>query len=377
MSSNSVNTVADEFQASISRMMDTLYKSAIERFVVTSIGFMIFFYISHDMHSKLNFIRGDLFNTMYNIGLPEEKDDVFTNEINKQLKDSYMQPLLEFKQKKKNEIDEMGIGASFFYVLESSYIICINNINQINLFIGYMVQYNNISQIPYIGILLTYILFIILIKYNDAAMQSLFKSIFGVSDSEAQKYVSNIIFAFLSAFIFLYVLYFFISSATYLWYVFWGMFSIQSAQSSALLRFWYGILFIIPAMVIVKSMMSKEGFGGLPEMIPSDPQDNLPPCNKTSWLNQLFFLFIIPMLASLQSVLSLLKNGVLGIPDFFGEFDKKHKSIFYSIIGYALIFWLVYTVWPIVTDVIIPNFLSAIGADNALTVYKNNKSKIM
>jgi hypothetical protein len=148
------------------------------------------------------------------------------------------------------------------------------------------------------------------------------------------------------------------------------------------LRFWYGLLFIIPTMVIVKSIMSREGFkegvlGGLPNMMPSNPQDDLPPCNKTSWLNQVFFLFMVPVFASIQGVFSLLKNGLLGIPDFFGVFDKEKekKAIFYSLIGFALIFWIFYTIWPLVTNLIIPNFLSAIGADNALIVYNNNREK--
>jgi hypothetical protein len=258
MSTKSVNTVADEFQSSISNLLDNMHKSLIQHIIIISIAFMILMYITHDMHSKFDFIHGDLFNTMYNISLPENEDALFKN--NKYTSPTYMQPLLDFKKKKQNEIDEMGIGSSFFYVLESSYIICINNINQINAFIAYMIQYNNSNKIPYIGIFVAFIVFIILIKYNESATKSLFKSIFGVSDRQAQTYISNVIFAIFSAFIFLYVLYFFISSASYFWYVLWGMFSIQSEQSSALLRFWYGLLFIIPTMVIIKTIMSREGF---------------------------------------------------------------------------------------------------------------------
>ena len=379
MSNKSLNTVADDFQASISSLLDNFHKSLIQHIIIISIALMIFLYITHDMHSKFDYIHGDLFNTMYNIGLAEKEDNVFkVNENN-----SYMQPLIDFKKKKQNEINEMGIGSSFFYVLESSYIICINNINQINTFIAYMVQYNNNNKIPYIGILVGYIVFLLLIKYNESTTKSLFKSIFGVSDSQAQNYVSNVLFATFSAFTFLFVLYFFISSASYFWYVLWGMFSIQSEQSSALLRFWYGLLFIIPTMVIVKTIMSREGFkegalGGLPNLMPSDPQDDLPPCNKTSWLNQIFFLFLVPVLASVQGVFSLLKNGILGIPLFFAAYEKEKevKAIFYSLVGFALIFWIFYTILPLVTNLIIPNFLSAVGADNALTVYNNNRSNM-
>ena len=100
--------------------MNGFYKTLIEHIKVISVGFMIFLYITHNVTTSFNYIHGDIFNTMYNIGITEDKDDVFQNEINKKLRDTYMQPLRVFKEKKQNEIDEIWIGAALFYVLESS-----------------------------------------------------------------------------------------------------------------------------------------------------------------------------------------------------------------------------------------------------------------
>jgi hypothetical protein len=224
--------------------------------------------------------------------------------------------------------------------------------------------------------MVAYILFLFLIKYNETMITSFFTKLFTISNSRAQEYVSNVIFATLSSFIFLFVLYFFVSSASYLWYVLWGMFSIQSAESSNILRLWYGILFIIPAMVVVRTINKNEGFregakGDSGNEVPSNPLDKLPPCNQASWLNQIFFLFLVPLLASLQGVLSFLKGGVIGIPTFFTDFQSEKKSIFYSVVGFGIIFFLFYTIWPLIVRLLVPNFLSAIGAETALVVYNS------
>jgi hypothetical protein len=159
-----------------------------------------------------------------------------------------------------------------------------------------------------------------------------------------------------SAFVFLFTFYLITSSGAYFWYILWGIISTASENSSAVLRFFYASLLIIPFLGLFTSMFYREG---------------LNQCKDNSWAAQALILILVPTIASIRGIFMLVLNGILGLPVFFVECTHEKKNLFRRTFLYALLLIFLYTIIPLITDVLIPQILKSTRSYALLKVYNS------
>jgi len=341
--SGSINVIVDELKKTMTLIGNRILSTIMNQVMVLSITIMIFFYITYNELHPFEYNANDIYTSLYNYKFETVDEEV-----------------LKFRQDFRN-FDDLDIISSFMYVFKSSYLLCKNYIEKINFVVYGIISFNPSKYVPHAGVLIAYILLNICISLNTMSFSSMVKSILKLAGVKSGRYIFDIIYNLLSSFIFMFTLYFIISSVVYLWYLLWGFISITSENASNILRFFYIAAFMIPILLILNLSLYREGI-------------DLPQCNSNySMTGYLMFVFIIPFLVSLEKIILLAGIGIGGITKFFTGFSTSDdkQSIFNCILGYGLLLLLIFTVWPLVMYMLIPNILSALNAKAPLDLYNS------
>ena len=322
-----VEATIDKVVTNITNQLDSMIPNIILIISISVIFLIVIFGTVYDKTDTISVTDSFLYTVNPDMGKNKELYPNIVSVLGKFIEDYT-------KDNPLNDLD--GIGDSFMFVSKSSFLVCLNVSNFIINNLANLLKLKNIYNI---SILITILAFIVISK-------SMSNIISFFADGLAGYFMFKILFSIFSAGLILFLLCFIVSIFTYMGFLIYGLFNINAGSSTNILRLSY---IFLAAIIPIGSWISGVTLNNLLQTISSSSKminNSIASNNKTNassdciksynWIFIIFFIFIIPFIASVLALGMLIYKSVSGIFSFLKDTDIERQSDIYNLLLYIM-----------------------------------------